>query len=346
MSTFKDFLRRNRKWLIGFGAVIVLLLAALHFYCHATLLSSDEVVHVYLDEDDNIDSVYTKLTPVSSSTALSAYKLMARLTGYEKRVRPGHYEIAPGEGALKVLRRMKNGVQTPVQLVVRPTWTVEMESGRLARQLQCDSADIASLLKDNSWCSRYGYDTATIAAIFLPDNYEVWWNIKPEALLERMIKEHDTFWNDSRRAKAKALNLTPDEVTTLASIVDGETTVVAEKPIIAGLYYNRLQKDMLLQADPTVKFALRKFDLRRIYNAMLRTESPYNTYVTKGLPPGPIRITTKDAIDAVLDMQRHNYLYMCAKEDFSGTHNFAATYAEHQANAAKYVKALNERKIK
>lgn len=346
MSKFVALLRRYKKWLIGCAIVIMVLAVGLHLYCHATLLEGKEVVHIYLNDDDDIDTVYARLTPVASPRALSAYKTMARLTGYDKRIRPGHYEIAPGEGAFTVLRRMKNGVQTPVQLVVSPTWTVQMECGKLARQLQCDSADIAKLLTDNTWCRQHGYDTATIAAIFLPDSYEVWWNIKPEALIERMIKEHDAFWNADRRAKAQTLNLSPEQVTTLASIVDGETTNTAEKPIIAGLYYNRLQKDMLLQADPTVIFALRQFALRRIYNAMLRTESPYNTYVTKGLPPGPIRITTKDGIDAVLNMQRHHYLYMCAKEDFSGTHNFAATYAEHQANAARYVKALNERKIR
>ena len=346
MSKITAFLKRYKKWLTGCGIVVFVILAALHLYCHATLLKGEEDVHIYLDENDNIDSVYAKLTPVSSSGALSAYKMLAGVTGYDRHVRTGHYKIAPGEGALTVLRRMKNGVQTPIQLVITPTWTKEMLCGKLATQLQCDSAALVALINDNTWCKQHGYDTATIATIFLPDSYEVWWNIKPEALMERMIKEHDTFWDSGRRAKADALQLTPEQVTTLASIVDGETTNSAEKPTIAGLYYNRMQKDMLLQADPTVKFALQKFDLRRIYNSMLRTESPYNTYVTKGLPPGPIRIATKDAIDAVLNMHRHHYLYMCAKEDFSGTHNFAATYAEHQANAAKYVKALNERKIR
>lgn len=346
MSKKKDFFRKHKKWLIAAGVFVVVILAVAHFYCHASLLKDDETVHVYIDEDDTIDSVYAQLVPNSSSLGMSAFKSLANISGYDEHVRPGHYEIKAGDGALSVVRRMKNGIQTPVQLVVSPTWTIEMECARLARQLQCDSADIAVLLNDQKWCEQHGYDTATIACVFLPDNYEVYWNVKPEALVERMIKEHSSFWNEERKAKAKALNLSPDKVTTLASIVDAETANSEEKPIIAGLYYNRLKKDMLLQADPTVKFALRQFGLKRIYNAMLRTESPYNTYVNKGLPPGPIRITTKEGIDAVLNMKRHPYIYMCAKEDFSGRHNFAVTYAEHQANAAKYSKALNERKIK
>ena len=168
-----------------------------------------------------------------------------------------------------------------------------------------------------------------------------------------MKKESDSFWNEDRMAKAQRLKLTPIEVITLASIVDEETANNAEKPMVAGMYYNRLMmrdgeypNGMPLQADPTIKFALKQFALKRIYHNMLQTQSPYNTYVNTGLPPGPIRIPTVAGIDAVLNMVHHNYIYMCAKEDFSGTHNFASNYKDHQANAAKYSNALNARGIK
>ena len=161
-----------------------------------------------------------------------------------------------------------------------------------------------------------------------------------------MTFEHDAFWSEERLGKAQAAGLTPDEVATLASIVDEETANDAEKPMVAGMYINRLRTGMPLQADPTIKFALHDFSLRRIYHGHLETDSPYNTYRNTGLPPGPIRIPSISGIDAVLDYVRHDYLYMCAKEDFSGTHNFARTYREHLANAAKYTKALNQRGIR
>jgi UPF0755 protein len=167
-----------------------------------------------------------------------------------------------------------------------------------------------------------------------------------ERLIEKMKTESKFFWNAERTRKAKALGLTPDEVITLASIVDEETANNAEKPMIAGMYYNRYRQDMPLQADPTVKFALKDFEIKRIYNNMLDVESPYNTYRNKGLPPGPIRIPSVAGIDAVLNLVKHNYLYMCAKEDFSGYHNFAVTNAQHAANARRYQQALNQRGIR
>ena len=206
--------------------------------------------------------------------------------------------------------------------------------------------ELEAYLTSNDSCARYGADTATIIAMFIPNTYEVYWNISVPRLLDKMHKEQQTFWNGSRKSKADALGLTPLQVVTLASIVDEETANNAEKPMVAGMYYNRLMQNMPLQADPTIKFALKQFDIRRIYHNMLRVKSPYNTYANTGLPPGPIRVASVAGIDAVLNLVRHDFLYMCAKEDFSGTHNFARTYPEHLDNAAKYTKALNERGIK
>ena len=216
----------------------------------------------------------------------------------------------------------------------------------LSRKLMLDSTVVAILLSDSSFCAKQGYDTATIACLFVPNTYEVYWNTPLEKLMDRMKKEHDHFWNADRQAKAQAIGLTPNEVCTLASIIDEETANNGEKPMIAGMYLNRLKAGMPLQADPTIKFALKDFALKRIYHNMLTINSPYNTYRNTGLPPGPIKIASVAGIDAVLNRVAHNYLYMCAKEDFSGTHNFAATYQEHLRNANKYARALNERGIK
>lgn len=341
-------MQRYKKPLAAAIAVLVLLMAAAYIYLGTSPLKagSDAKPALLIDDDDDIDSVYAKLEPHLTGRGMSAFRFLASRTGYKDHVHAGFYQLEPGVSVLTMFRRIRNGVQTPVQLAITATWTVEHEAARIARQLQCDSAEIVGKLKDSAWCSRHGFDTATVACVLLPDNYEVYWNIKAEHLLERMVKEYHKFWTHERQAKAARLQLTPNEVTILASIVDAETTHEAEKPMVAGLYYNRLKRGMPLQADPTVKFALRQFSLKRIYSSMLHTESPYNTYINKGLPPGPIRIATKTGIDAVLNMQRHEYIYMCAKEDFSGTHNFATTYAEHQSNAEGYAKALNQRKIK
>ena len=248
---------------------------------------------------------------------------------------------------------MKNGLQSPVNLVVPSVRTVDRLASELSKRLMVDSADIYNALADEATCKKYGYDTTTIAAMFIPNTYDIYWNVSVDKLLDRMKKECGNFWNKDRMAKAKSLKLSPVEVSTLASIIDEETANNGEKPMVAGMYYNRLMlrdaeypDGMPLQADPTIKFAWKRFDLKRIYNNLLHVNSPYNTYVNPGLPPGPIRIPSIAGIDAVLNLVRHDYLYMCAKEDFSGTHNFARSYNEHLQNARRYSQALNQRGIK
>ena len=208
-----------------------------------------------------------------------------------------------------------------------------------------DSASILQHLNDSAFLTKYELNPNTSVALFIPDTYEVFWDMAADELFERMKKEYDRFWNDERKEKAALIPMTEVEVSTLASIVEEETNSKSERPIVAGLYINRLKTDMPLQADPTVKFAYGDFSLRRITGTHLRTQSPYNTYKNKGLPPGPIRLATASGIDAVLNHEKHNYIFMCAKETLNGEHNFAATYAEHQVNARKYQKALDERKI-
>ena len=345
--------QNKKKLLTAFGIGFALGVAAVAYYFFAPMSKSHDTEYVYIDDDDTIDSVYAKVGPKAEAIPMSAFRLLAGHSSYASHVRSGRYAIGSGEGAFTVFRHMKNGLQAPVSLTVPSVRTMDRLAAELAKKLMVDSADIYRALSDEAPCRKYGYDTATIACMFIPNTYDVYWNTSVDRLLDRMQKECRTFWRGDRTAKAEAMKLTPVEVTTLASIVDEETANNAEKPMVAGMYYNRLMlrnaeypDGMPLQADPTIKFAWKRFDLKRIYNNLLHIHSPYNTYTNPGLPPGPIRIPSIAGIDAVLDHVKHDYIYMCAKEDFSGTHNFARTYSEHLQNAAKYSKALNERGIK
>ena len=339
--------RINAKiYLWGSAAVVLLIAGFTYCYLFSGLSKSAKTEYVYIDSDDTQDSVFSKIHPIANAIPMSGFSTLARHSGYADHIRTGRYAIHPGEGALMVFRHLKNGQQTPVSLTIPEVRTIDRLAGALARKLMLDSADVAIHLSDSAYCARWGYDTATVAALFVPNTYDIYWNVGLDRLMERMEKENQKFWNDERRGKAEAMGMTPVEVATMASIIDEETANNAEKPMIAGMYYNRLKAGMPLQADPTIKFALKDFALRRIYHKLLYIDSPYNTYRYEGLPPGPIKIASIAGIDAVLNLVEHDYLYMCAKEDFSGTHNFARTYQEHLQNAARYTKALNERGIK
>ena len=339
--------RINAKiYLWGSAAVVLLIAGFTYCYLFSGLSKSAKTEYVYTDSDDTQASVFTKIHPIANAIPMSGFSTLARHSGYADHIRTGRYAIHPGEGALMVFRHLKNGQQTPVSLTIPEVRTIDRLAGALARKLMLDSADVAIHLSDSAYCARWGYDTASVAALFVPNTYDIYWNVGLDRLMERMEKENQKFWNDERRGKAEAMGMTPVEVATMASIIDEETANNAEKPMIAGMYYNRLKAGMPLQADPTIKFALKDFALRRIYHKLLYIDSPYNTYRYEGLPPGPIKIASIAGIDAVLNHVEHDYLYMCAKEDFSGTHNFARTYQEHLQNAARYTKALNERGIK
>lgn len=342
--------KHTRKgFIVAIAVIIVALLVGAYlllFHRIGSFKDSDDTQYVYIDDDDNIDSVYVKLVPLTTIGGRVGFQLLASCMSYADNVRSGRYAISKTDGTVAVFRRMKNGMQEPVKLTIPSVRTMDRLAAYLGEKLMMDSAEVYTALTDIAICSAYGYTPQTMACLFIPNTYDIYWNVSTETFLERMQRESDAFWTDERRAKAETMHLSPCEVITLASIVDEETANNAEKPMIAGMYYNRLQCDMPLQADPTIKFAIGDFSIRRIYHNMLTIESPYNTYKNTGLPPGPIRIPTVAGIDAVLNYVHHDYLYMCAKEDFSGTHNFAATYQEHLANAAKYSKALNERGIK
>ena len=333
-----------------YGAVALVCLLAIGglvwFYFFSAFANSDKKQFVFIDDDDTPDSVLAKLQPLGTSHGMTGFSTLMRHTSYRDRVRPGCYAVEPRLSTMTLFRRMKNGVQSPMNLTIPSVRTLDKLAAAVSRKLKLDSATVCRTLTDQQACQALGFDTVTIAAMFIPNTYDIFWDVSMEKFLKRMKKEYDRYWNDDRRAKARACGLTPVQVSTLASIINEETANDDEKPKIAGMYLNRLKTNMPLQADPTVKFALGDFTLKRIYNHMLNVDSPYNTYRHEGLPPGPIRIPTVAALEAVLNHEKNDYLYMCAKEDFSGTHNFAKTYQEHLDNAARYSKALNERGIK
>lgn len=336
----------SKKYLVPATIGVILVIALPFYFFFRSVSTLDETHYLYIDADDTQDSVINKIKPIALPTSMAGLQTLLRHAGYEDHIKTGRYAIKPGEGAITIFRHLRSGQQESLHLTIPEVRTMDRLAAVLGKRLMIDSATIASALYSQEVTTKLGYDTCTIAAMFIPNTYDIYWNISIDGLLERMQKEHDRFWNADRKAKAAQIQLTPNEVATLASIIDEETANNAEKPMIAGMYMNRLKENMPLQADPTIKFALKDFALKRIYNKLLKVDSPYNTYVHEGLPPGPIKIASIKGTDAVLNHVNHDFLYMCAKEDFSGTHNFAKTYSEHLKNAAKYTKALNEKGIK
>ena len=304
-----------------------------------------ETAYVYVRPGDSEASILQQVTEVAHPKSLTGWRIARRLRDFT--LHTGRYAIDPGDSWLHTFRTLSRGFQTPVQLTIPSVRNLDRLAGVLSHKLMLDSAEVASNFADSTFAASCGYSLATLPALFIPNTYELYWDTSFDAFIERMQRENEAFWTrDHRDALTHEIQMTREEVITLASIVDEETANNGEKPRVAGLYMNRLHQGIPLQADPTVKFATGDVTLRRILNKHLTTDNPYNTYLHKGLPPGPIRIPSVAGIDAVLHYERHNYLYMCAKEDFSGTHNFASTYAEHQKNARRYQRALNERGIK
>lgn len=340
---------KKKVLIISFTAIIAILLSAAvstYLLLFNRPFQITEPTFIYIDEDDSADSVFAKIETSLSPKSMTGLKMIAKLNDYNQNIFTGAYRINSEMTVLETFRMLKAGRQTPVRLIVPSVRTMDKLASRIAKQIMADSVSIVSLLNDSSYIASLGYGKATIPALFIPNTYEVYWNMTADGFMKRMVRENKSFWNTERTEKAKALDMTKEEVCTLASIVDEETANNAEKPLVAGLYINRLKRGMLLQADPTVKFSLQDFGLRRILFKHLETDSPYNTYKHAGLPPGPIRIASVAGINSVLNYSRHDYIYMCAKEDFSGTHNFASNLSEHNRNARRYQQALNRRNIK
>ncbi len=298
---------------------------------------------VYVDSAMTEDELLDMLPRELGNAGRKAVTLW-RLGGGTVTRATGAYRVEPGMTSLDVYKMISRGRQTPVKLTFNNVRTIGQLAARVGERMATDSASFVEACDDVLPAA--GFKKAGYIAAFLPDTYEFYWTASPRQVVETLLKHRNGFWNDERRAKAKALGLSPVEVAAVASIAEEETNDRAERAVVGRLYINRLDRGMKLQADPTVKYAVGDFALRRITSRHLGVESPYNTYRHEGLPPGPIRMPEARTMDAILDSRPHGYIYMCAKEDFSGRHNFAADYATHQANAARYHKALNRRNIK
>ena len=274
-----------------------------------------------------------------------AFKWISKKKSYPMAIKQGRYLFKKGMNTNQVVNMLRAGIQETVDVTFNNVRFKENLAGKVSKYIQADSVSILNLFSDEKKIKAFGFNTETFRTMFIPNTYEFYWTTSAGEFANRMKLEYDRFWNDSRKAKAEKLNLSPEEVITLASIIQSETIKPDELKRVSGLYINRLKRGIPLQADPTVKYAVGDYSLKRVLNKHLEIESPYNTYKYAGLPPGPIAFPEISAIDAVLNYEEHKFLYMCAKEDFSGYHNFAKTLAQHNRNAAKYRAALDTNKI-
>ncbi len=346
--------KRKAKFrrLITLGFIIILLAgAATGFYGYRMIyqtnvwLNGHESVSVNIRKTSTWEEVKGMLYKNGLIIHRESFEWLANLMKYPGHIKSGHYIITPGMNNHQLLTKLRSGKQDPVELVFNNIRIKEDLAGHIAEQLEADSVSLIKLMNDKEYTAKLGFTPANILTMFIPNTYSVYWNISPQKFMERMQKEYNAFWNEKRQQKLVEIGLTRLEAMTMASIVEKETNKNDEKPDIAGVYYNRMKQGWLLQADPTLIFALGDFSIKRVLNVYKKIDSPYNTYMYIGLPPGPICMPSVSSIDAVLNYRHHKYMYFCAREDFSGYHNFAVTMQEHEVNAARYQQALNQQGI-
>jgi UPF0755 protein len=303
-------------------------------------------IELFIPSNATFQDVILLLSDQGILSNIPSFEWTAKQKKYTNKIKPGRYLIENGMSNNDLVNLLRSGNQTPVNLTFNNVRTLDQFSGIISRQIELDSVQLLNAFKDSLFLNSVGLDEYNVVSLFIPNTYEFYWNVSLDNFLSRMVSEHHRFWTKKRKLKAKKINLTPAQVSTLASIVEKETLKIDEQPVVAGLYLNRLKKNMKLESDPTVIFALNDFTIKRVLSKDTKINSPYNTYVYRGLPPGPITIPSIQAIDAVLNNEKHNYIFMCAKEDFSGYHNFATNYFQHLKNAKKYRNALNNKGIK
>jgi UPF0755 protein len=305
-------------------------------------LEDKETYDFYISSTMDYSQVANQLLKEKVIVDPKGFDWISNRMNYPRSVRPGHYVLYDGMNNRELVSMLRAGRQTPIKYTFVKFRVPEDLAGHAAERLEFGKTDLMRVLNDRDFLKKYGLTPENVLAIFVPNTYELYWTVTPEQFVDRMYKEYRTFWNDSRNEKAKKHNLTRLEVMTLASIVEEETNKNDEKARIAGVYLNRIRNRWKLEADPTVKFALGNFELKRILNEHLEADSPYNTYMYPGIPPGPICTPSIPSIDAVLNEERHDFMFFCAKSDFSGYHAFARTLDEHNRNADLYQAALTE----
>ncbi len=337
---------KKRKIFAVFLVVFTVLLTTFSFYGYQIVRSPNILVDkndriLLIPEGADFSSVRDTLYKYDYVQDIVSFSFIAKLMDYDVSVKPGRYRLKKNMSNVEAIRLLRAGIQEPTYITFNNLRLIEDLAARITQTIEMSPAAFLSTLNRYVKENKKGFNDNTVLCLFIPNTYEVYWNISPDALISRMEEEYERFWNETRIEKAATLGLTPVEMSILASIVQAEASNVDEGPVIAGLYLNRLRKNMYLQADPTLVYASGDFALKRVLNVHKQIDSPYNTYKYKGLPPGPINLPEIWAIDAILDYQPHNYIYMCAKEDFSGYHNFATNLRDHNRNAARYQRALS-----
>ena len=344
----KKRIRLRRGIVLVFG-ILILIAIFIGFWLFKTVMKPNvntpggKDFSLYIPTNATYRQVLDSLYEHDLIADKSSFEWMMAKKDYPDHVRPGRYVLKNKMSNHQLSNMLRGGLQTPVKLTFNNIRNIQMLAGRIGQQIEMDSADLVALLNHTDSLRSWGFDQRTIPALFLPNTYEFYWNTNADQFVKRMRQEYDKYWTEERRAKAKAVGLTPVQVSILASIVDKETNKTDEMARIAGVYLNRLQSGWLLQADPTLVFASGDFELKRVLNVHKEIESPYNTYKYIGLPPGPICIPSLAALNAVLNPEKHHFYYFCAKEDFSGYHNFAKTLIEHNRNAERYQRELRRR---
>jgi len=315
------------------------------FFSANTLIESDKAYLLEIPSNSVYKNVVDELYEERVINDALSFSFVAKILGYQEAVKPGLYQIEPKMNNLQLVRMLRSGQQTPVRVTFNTVRTQEELAEKISVNLEVSKEQVLELLQDSVYIRKFGFEEETVMSLFIPNTYEFWWNTSAEELFERMHKEYQNFWTEARSQKAQDLGLSKEEVSTLASIVQAESQKSDERPRIAGVYLNRLRIGMPLQADPTLVFAAGDFSIKRLTAKQMAIDSPYNTYKYAGLPPGPINLPDINSLDAVLNFEKHSYLYFCAKEDFSGYHSFAVGYDEHLSNARRYQRALNAANI-
>lgn len=325
------------------------LLSTTSVYIYQMLFSPNFLINqpdkmIIIEDNTDFKTLTNQLIEDTLLNDIISFSFLSKLMKYSENVKEGNYKVKMNMSNYELISMLRSGNQTPINITFSYSRKINDLAQNISQKLKISEKELMDYIIKNG-LSNYGFDSQNIIGMFLPDTYEVYWDITPKKLLDKMKEEYDKFWNSERIRKLKRVNLSKNEVITLASIVASETNKIDEADRIAGVYINRLRKKMLLQADPTLIFAANDFSIRRVLNKHKKIKSPYNTYMNKGLPPGPIRLSPKKYIDAVLNFEDHRYIYFCAKDDFSGYHEFAITLSEHNKNARKFQRALNKRKI-
>lgn len=340
----------KRKILVGFILVFTVMLSSFSFYfwqviTAPNLLVGKESRFIYIEPDATFKDVQNLLYNEKYVNDLVAFSLLAKLMDYDKYIKPGRYLLQANMSNRDAIRYLRSGKQEPVNITFNNVRLLEDLPPKICANINLEPEILQTKLEDSTLWAKYGFDIYTFKCMFIPNTYEVFWTITDKELLDRMSYEYKQFWNDSRKAKADSIGLSPVEVSILASIVQAECKITDEAPVIAGLYLNRLKKNYLLQADPALVYASGDFTINRVLNKHKEIDSPFNTYKYRGLPPGPINAPEIIYLDAVLNYADHKYLYMCAKEDFSGYHNFSTNLQQHMVYARRYQRVLNREGI-